>query len=115
MTPHLGRNSTEICLIIIYVLDYIYNRFNHFLFFEPRYFTAEKPGIILQLNSSEGSPTAELFWIYVGTVFRPKINQNIVYNDYKRVHGTKCQSFALMNVLVILVVHVRENGIMVPC
>ena len=72
MTPHLGRNSTEICLIIIYVLDYIYNRFNHFLFFEPRYFTAEKPGIILQLNSSEGSPTAELFWIYCWNSFPSK-------------------------------------------
>ena len=35
-----------------------------------------------------------------GRIFRPKINQNIVYNNNKRVHGIKFQILPLLNGLI---------------
>ena len=67
MVPVFGRNPTEICVVFNYVPDYIYNKFNHLLRswnLEPRYFTGEQLGIILQRNSSEGNPIAKLPWFY---------------------------------------------------
>ena len=56
---------------------------------EPRYFTAEQTGkIVLGLLME------------ILRISCPKINQNIVYNDYKRVNGIKFQSLALANGLI---------------
>ena len=55
----------------------------------------------MQRNSSEESPSTKLIWFCWcgdGTILRiyhPKINQDIVYNGHKLVHGIKFQSLAL--------------------
>ena len=47
-------------------------------------------------------------------IFRPKINQNIVYNGHKRAHGIKVCLY-LMDSLVTLVAPMWVNGMIVPC
>ena len=96
MVPLLGRNLEK----------FIYNRFNQLLRscnLEPRYFTAEPPGSILQCNSSPGIPTTKLpfvCWWNSFTNFSSNLNQKIVYNSHKRVQRIKFQSLALPNELI---------------
>ena len=93
MLPLFRRNPTEICLIFNYVVDYILNRFNHHL--SSRNQNILQPNnlaLYCNVHSSEGNPTAKLIWVFNGSVLRisrPNINQNIVYNGHKRVHGIK--------------------------
>ena len=76
-------------VIINYILDYIYSRFNHLL--------SSWNQDILQPNKLE-------LYCYVIHEKRanvefvgPKINKNIVYNGQKRVHDIKFQSAVLPN------------------
>ena len=52
MKPLFGKNPTEICLTFNYVLDYVYNRFNHL-----------RISWNQECNSSWWSPLAKLIWI----------------------------------------------------
>ena len=115
MTPLFGRNPSEICLIFNCVLHYNYNRFNHLL--------SSWNQDILQLNSlalyCNLIHQKNYLGFVNGKVLRiscPKVNQNIVYNGHKRVHGIKFQSLALPNGLIgKLSGHYKENGMIIPC
>ena len=101
MVPSIGRNLTEICLILSYAFKYVYNRFNHLIsswkqdIFQPnnlhyitKSFIKREPRCKIALD------------LLVERISRPKINQNIVYNSHERVHDIKFQSFTLINGLI---------------
>ena len=101
---HVLEETLHIFVILSYTLDYIYSRFNDLL-------SSWNQDILLALYcnviNQKGAPLINCAVFLDGTVlriFRPKINQNIVYNGHrgghKRVHVIKFQRFALSNRLI---------------
>ena len=85
IVPLLGRNPTEICDI-----NYI--------------FTANLISFLALGTKLFYSRTNwQNWWSVDRTVlqtFRPKVNQNIVYNGHKRAHGIEFQSLTLPSELI---------------
>ena len=101
---HFLEETLHIFVILSYTLDYIYSRFNDLL-------SSWNQDILLALYcnviNQKGAPLINCAVFLDGTVlriFRPKINQNIVYNGHrgghKRVHVIMFQRLALSNRLI---------------
>ena len=104
MVGTFGRNPFEICLIFNRVLDYVYNIHNHRLtqWGQPM-LQADKLQKYADKIHQKGAPLDNCFGFIDGTlreIARPQINQRIVYNGHKRVHGIKFQSVALPNGMI---------------
>ena len=75
---------------------------------EPRYFTAEQTGIILQRNSSTGIlAVAKLLWGLSMKQFSKLLAQRqiktlLIASGHKRVHGIKFQSSPIPNGLICI-------------
>ena len=95
-------------MILNYILDYIYSRFNHLLSSWNRYILQPtKLALYCNIINQKAAPLLNCVGFVDGTILRisrPKINQNIVYNSYrggyKRAHGIKFQNLALPNRLI---------------
>lgn len=105
MVPRFGRNPTELCLIFNEVLDFIYTSHRHRLqnwdrnpFLQPDQLHRYADAI-----HQQGTPLNNCFGFVDGTVrgiARPKYNQRVMYNGYKRVHSIKFQSVVTPNGLI---------------
>ena len=105
MVPRFGRNPTELCLIFNEVLDFIYTSHRHRLqnwdrnpFLQPDQLHRYADAI-----HQQGAPLDNCFGFVDGTVrgiARPKYNQRVMYNGYKRVHSIKFQSVVTPNGLI---------------
>ena len=105
MVPRFGRNPTELCLIFNEVLDFIYTSHRHRLqnwdrnpFLQPDQLHRYADAI-----HQQGAPLNNCFGFVDGTVrgiARPKYNQRVMYNGYKRVHSIKFQSVVTPNGLI---------------
>ena len=99
------RNPTELCLIFNEVLDFIYTSHRHRLqnwdrnpFLQPDQLHRYADAI-----HQQGTPLNNCFGFVDGTVrgiARPKYNQRVMYNGYKRVHSIKFQSVVTPNGLI---------------
>lgn len=98
------RNQSEVCLIFNTILDMIYSDHHHRVeswnqpFLQPACLQ-NYADVIHQ----RGAPLDNCFGFIDGTVckiYRPTVNQRVVYNGHKRVHGLKFQSLALPNGLI---------------
>ena len=113
MVPRFGRNPTELCLIFNEVLDFIYTSHRHRLqnwdrnpFLQPYQLHRYADAI-----HQQGAPLNNCFGFVDGTVrgiARPKYNQRVMYNGYKRVHSIKFQSVVTPNGL-IRAIYTRKN------
>ena len=83
-------------MIFNYILDYIYSKFNQ-LFSSWNQDTYSRTNWQNYFESVDETVFDETIF---GRIFRPKINQNIVYNNNKRVHGIKFQILPLLNGLI---------------
>ena len=104
MVPSFGRNPTEICLIFNTVLDYVYLHHHHRL---KSWIQNVLQPAMLQLYAAQihakGAPLQNCFGFVDGTLLRitrPTVNQRLVYNGHKRVHGIKFQSISLPNGII---------------
>ena len=105
MVPRFGRNPIELCLIFNEVLDFIYTSHRHRLqnwdrnpFLQPDQLHRYTDAI-----HQQGAPLNNCFGFVDGTVIgiaRPKYNQCVMYNGYKRVHSIKFQSVVTPNGLI---------------
>ena len=86
MVPLLGRKSTEICDIKLRTRLYLISS----LVLGTKIFYSR-----INWQNCFGSVDGTVL-----RIFRPKINQNIVYNGHKRAHGIKFQSLPLPNELI---------------
>ena len=82
-----------------YIFAYNYSRFDHLLSSRNQDISQpSKLALYCSVIQQKGAPLQNCFGFVDGTVSRissPKINQNIVYNSHKQVHGIKFQSLAL--------------------
>ena len=86
-------------VIFNYMLDHIYSKFNQLLSsWNQDILQPNKLALYCNVIHWKGALLQKCFGFVDGTVLRisrPKINQNIVYNGHKRVHGIKFQSLAV--------------------
>ena len=104
MIPRFGRPVSGLCIINSYSLNFNYNRRNYLLntmnqvWLSPNCFQLFADAIY-----AKGAPLGNCWGFIDGTVrpyCRRGINQRIVYNEHKRVHSIKFQSFVTPNGLI---------------
>ena len=104
IVPRFGRNPTTLCLIFNEVLDIVYDNHHHQLDEWNR--ALLQPQQLLEYAGAihaRGAPLTSCFGFIDGTlrpISRPKVNQRIVYNGHKRLHGLKFQSVVTPNGMI---------------
>ena len=89
MVPLLGRNPTKIWYLITYSTIFTANLVSSLVLGTKIFYSRTN------WQNCVGSVDGAIL-----RIFRPKINQNIVYNGHKRAHGIKFQSLPLPNELI---------------
>ena len=95
----------EIQLRLIFTLDFIYQRHPHRLELGNLYFL-QPPYLQRYLDAvaGKGAPSYICFDFVVGTIapiYRPVLNERVVYSHNTRVHGVKAQCVVLPSGLII--------------
>ena len=104
LIPRIGRPVPEISMISNLVIDIIYQEHNQRI---TQWNNTLIHQVLLETCTrairQKGSPLPNCFDFIDGTVrpnCRPEVNQRIVCNRHKRVHGLKYQSVALPNGMI---------------
>ena len=104
MIPRLGRPVPELCIINNYTLNFIYDRWNYLLnTMNQAWLSPDCLQLFADTIYAKGAPLDNCRGFIDGTVrpcCRLGINQRIVYNGHKRVHGIKFQSVVTPNGLI---------------
>lgn len=104
LEPVLGRTKVEISYIFNHVIDYLYNTHNHLLSDLSRdWLSYEHLRNYAEAVSDRNAPLENCWGFIDGTVrpiCRPQLNQKLVFNGHKRVHGLKFQSIVIPNGLI---------------
>ena len=99
-----GRSVPELCKINLHMINYIYDNhsFRKQSWIQP-FLSPEMLQTYANAIHLRGSPLTTCFGFIDGTVrpiSRPGINQKIVFNGHKRLHGIKFQSICVPNGLI---------------
>ena len=105
LIPKFGRPKSVLCVIFNHMLILLYDRFFHLLnSFNQNWLSRENLKQFCQKIHSKGAPLDNCWGFIDGTlrpITRPNINQRIMYNGHKRVHGFKFQSITAPNGLIV--------------
>ena len=103
MVGRFGRNPTELCLIFNNVLDKIYDTHHRLNSWNQPFLQPAELHRFARSIYDKGAPLDNCFGFIDATVrpiCRPNINQRVMYNGHKRVHGIKFQSVVVPNGLI---------------
>ena len=87
-----GWERTRFSRITRHVARFLYLRWCHLLYFDPRRFTHERLEMYAYQIHKKGAPTTHVSGFIDGTflkIARPVKNQRIIFNGWKRSHGLK--------------------------
>lgn len=104
MVPLFGRSVPELCRIVYFMINFIFER-NHFRLTSWNQSFLSRENLQLYANSihDKRAPLTNCFGFIDGTVrpiCSPGTNQREVYNGHKRVHALKFQSICLPNGMI---------------
>ena len=100
-----GRPKAVLCVIFNHMLSLIYDSFHRILSsFHQNWLSRENLMHFCQKISEKGAPLVNCWGFIDGTlrpITRPGMNQRLMYNGHKRVHGFKFQSITAPNGLIV--------------
>ena len=104
MVPFFGRSVQEMCRIVHFVTNSIFEK-NYFRLtsFNQPFLSSENLQLYANCIHDKGAPQTDCFCFIDGTVrpiCRPGKNQTEVYNGHKRIHDIKFQSICLPNGII---------------
>ena len=102
--PHFGRPVPQLSMISNLVMDFVFQNYRRLLqdFNQPWLSPANLRAFADSIHAA-GAPLDNCWGFIDGTVrpiCRPNVNQKIVYNGHKRLHGIKFQSVVAANGLI---------------
>lgn len=104
LVPVFGIHPTHISSIFNYMLEYVYETFEHLLSdLNQPWLTEQQLRRYATYTYASGIPVATCWGFIDGTVMpicRPQQNQREVYNGHKRIHALKYQSIVTPNGLI---------------